>query len=389
MSDQILGGKSAAYRAASEALQRAPVGDRRAARMRALWDSGLFDLIRADYYRLFALPERARGRLLEAGCGTGIDAANLRHLAPGLEIHGVDISAVALAGAVARDDTGDAQFYQAALESLPFAASAFDCISSHEVIEHVEDPAAVLRELARVLKPGGVCVIATPNGASWWIEHLRQRVRRAFGRRGAPVGEDHTRPPSFWRREFARAGLVVERQIFDGAAIEFQMFVAPPRWIPALGRLLEPLRALPGLNLLLCDRVKFRLAKPGPAPGITPALLLCCPICRATLSESEGSESAGAVSCAAGHRFARNSLGLVDFSALAPAAFGDASPGSASAGGASADAAAPVRRSHWGRRARRLALFVSSTGYGGLLLILLPLGLIVRQVYRPFRDEGR
>jgi len=147
----------------------------------------------------------------------------LRRLAPRLSIYGVDISSVALADAVRRSDTGGAIFYQAALERLPFADAVFDFISSHEVIEHVEDPAMVPQEFSRVLKPGGVVAIATPNGASWWLEHLRQRGKRALGWRGAPVGEDHTRPPSLWRRECHRAGFVVERQIFDGAALDFQM----------------------------------------------------------------------------------------------------------------------------------------------------------------------
>jgi 2-polyprenyl-3-methyl-5-hydroxy-6-metoxy-1,4-benzoquinol methylase len=229
--DQIVSGKSAAYRKASEALHgAAPSWDRRATHYRVLWECGYGDLIRADFYRLFAFPAGVTGHLLDAGCGTGIEAVNLQRQAPGLHIQGVDVSSVALAGAVAKPDTGNAAFYQAAQERLPFPDAVFDYIASHEVIEHVEDPAVVVRDLGRVLKPGGVCVIATPNGASLWIDHLRQRVMRLFGRRGAPIGADHTRPPAFWRRQFGLAGFVVERQIFDGAALEFQLFVAPARW---------------------------------------------------------------------------------------------------------------------------------------------------------------
>jgi ubiquinone/menaquinone biosynthesis C-methylase UbiE len=171
----------------SEALHRHPVADRQAARFRKLWKCGFADLIRADFYGLLALPAGASGDLLDAGCGTGIEAANLRRLAPGLKIHGVDISSVVLAGAVARPDMGDTVFYQTALEHLPFADSAFDYISSHEVIEHVEDPASVLREFARVLKPGGICAMAAHNDASLWLEHLtsaRQAGARPARRRG-------------------------------------------------------------------------------------------------------------------------------------------------------------------------------------------------------------
>jgi 2-polyprenyl-3-methyl-5-hydroxy-6-metoxy-1,4-benzoquinol methylase len=378
MTDQIVTGKSAAYRAASEALHRDPIGDRQAARFHKLWECGFADLIREDFYSVLALSDGASGNLLDAGCGTGIEAANLQRLAPGLKIHGVDISSVSLVGAVAQPGDVGAAFYQAALERLPFADAVFDYITAHEVIEHVEDPAVVLCEFSRVLKPGGVCAIATPNGASWWIEHLRQRVKRAFGRRGAPVGEDHTRPPSFWSREFVKAGFVVQRRIFDGAAIEFQTFVAPPRWMPALSRALEPLRAMPGINLLVCDRVKFRLVRSGTATAASGPVLVCCPICRAALSEI-----GGAVVCAGGHRFARNSLGLVDFSALAPEPSADAAVGKEPF----IEATRRARRSALSLCARRLALLALSAGYAGFLLPLAPIGIILGMFYQPFGEE--
>ena len=80
MPDQVVTDKSAAYRATSEALHRDPVEDRQAARFRKLWECGFADLIRADFYGLLALPEEATGNLLDAGCATGIEAANLRRL---------------------------------------------------------------------------------------------------------------------------------------------------------------------------------------------------------------------------------------------------------------------------------------------------------------------
>ena len=378
MSDQIITGKGAAYRAASGALHRDPIADRQAARFPKLWECSFADLIRADFYDVLALPDEASGNLLDAGCGAGIEAANLQRLTPGLKIHGIDISSVSLAGAVAQPGAADAVFYQAALERLPFADAVFDYVTAHEVIEHVEHRSVVLRAFFRVLKPGGVCAIATPNGASWWLEHLRQRVKRALGQRGAPVGEDHTRPPSFWRREFVRAGFIVQRQIFDAAAIEFQTFVAMARWMPVLSRALEPLRAVPGVNLLLCDRVKFRLVKPGSEEAKARPVLPCCPICGAELTENCG----GAL-CGAGHRFMRNSIGLVDFTTLAPEPSADGNAGPA----APAEETRRARRSALNRRARRFALLVLSTGYAGFLMILVPFGPIVRIFYQPFNQR--
>jgi SAM-dependent methyltransferase len=373
-----------AYRAASEALHRdhaVVAAQQRAAHYRILWECGLADLIREDFYGLLAVPEAASGNLLDAGCGTGFDALALRRRAPALAVHGVDISAVALTAAAAHTAAA-AAFYQAALERLPFCADGFDYICSHEVIEHVEDPAVVLRELSRVLRPGGTCVIATPNGASWWIEHLRQRFMRLTGRRGAPIGEDHTRTPNFWRGEFAQAGFVIERQIFDGAALEFLLFVAPARWMPLLTRLLEPLRILPGINLVLCDRVKFRLRKPGEPPGASATIAPCCPVCHSDLTEIHG-----AVACASNHRFGRNAMGLIDF--VAPLTE-DAAPFAAALDYAPAEEGPPTCRPAVLRRLRRLVLLGFSLVYGGLLLLLLmPLGAVCGRFSQPFGRESR
>lgn len=378
-----IAGKIGAYRAASEALHRehaAVAAEERTAHYRALWDCGFAGLIRADFYGLLGLPADAVGALLDAGCGTGFDSRAFRGMAPGLAVYGVDVSGVALADAVARTAEEGVVFHQAALECLPFPDAAFDYVASHEVIEHAEDPAVVLREFARVLKPGGICAIATPNGASGWIEHLRQRVMRLLGRRGAPVGEDHTRSPSFWRAQCLAAGFVVERQMFDGAALEFQLFLAPAGWMRRLSRLLEPLRVVPGVNIVLCDRVKFRLRKPGQAGegAASEVVPVCpvCPVCHAGLAET-----ASGACCANGHAFGRNDAGLLDF----------VSAGEVSAGPPAADHddhPAPSR-SGWVRRLRRLVLKVFGIGYGAGLVLLLPLGAAVAAYRQPFRDVPR
>ncbi len=370
MSDQTLIAKSGQYRAASEALHRdGGAQDRNADNYRMLWACGLADLIRSDFYRLFDFPADADGALLDAGCGTGIETRNLARLVPGLRCYGIDISAVALAGATAEAGAGGPRFFQSALEMLPFPDAVFDYVGSHEVIEHVEDPAVVLPELCRALKPDGVCVIATPNGASLWVEHLRQRVARLCGQRGAPVGEDHVRPPAFWEREFRRAGFTIERRIFDGAAFEFLTYVAPARWMPVAARLLEPLRIVPGINLLLCDRVKYRLRKPGQSRPKGGEPRLVCPLCGSTLVFE-----ADAADCRNGHRFGRNTAGLTDFTL--PLWAGAV----AKSEEASGSAAAPRR---WPRRLRRLVLAAGCVVYVAFLAALLPLGWAVGRRYQP------
>ena len=369
MADDILSGKTQDYRAASEALHAdRSAQDRHAANLRVLWECGLAELIRNDFYGLFEFPQGERGTLLDAGCGTGYEAGQLARIVPGLRYFGVDISSLRLAEAAANGVAERSRFFQSALETVPFAAGIFDYVGSHEVIEHVEDPAIVLPELYRVLKPGGICVIATPNGASLWVEHIRQRLARLCGHRGAPVGEDHTRTPGFWRRQFERAGFTVERRMFDGAAFEFLTYVAPASWMRTGVRLLEPLRIVPGVNLLLCDRVKYRLRKPGaPSPVSAPGPHAVCPVCHAGLDIGDGEAA-----CGNGHRFGLNSSGLIDFTAPlrdAPAS-GPSEPD------------APAVRS-WGRKLRRVLLAAGCLPYLGFLVLLMPLGFVVGRFRQP------
>jgi ubiquinone/menaquinone biosynthesis C-methylase UbiE len=97
---------------------------------------------------------------LDAGCGDGRYLAALDAELPE-RVAGVDISERILDTARARVPRAD--FRQANLESLPFADGEFDLVLSSQVIEHVVDAAAALRELVRVLQPGGTLVLSTDN----------------------------------------------------------------------------------------------------------------------------------------------------------------------------------------------------------------------------------
>jgi SAM-dependent methyltransferase len=100
-------------------------------------------------------------RILDAGCGTGYGAeilakAGAEHVT-GVELAGAVVEAArALASATLRFEQGD-------IARLPHADGAFDLVTCFEVIEHVEDPQAVLAELARVLAPDGLLAISSPN----------------------------------------------------------------------------------------------------------------------------------------------------------------------------------------------------------------------------------
>lgn len=103
------------------------------------------------------------GLVLDVGCGAGAFAATLRASRPGakLEIWGVEImpEAAELArGAVDRVLVGDAV---SRVAELPDAG--FDCVVLNDVLEHLAEPAPLLRQVRRVLRPGGALVASLPN----------------------------------------------------------------------------------------------------------------------------------------------------------------------------------------------------------------------------------
>lgn len=116
------------------------------------------------------LPPGAGRRLLDVGCGSGEFLQRMR--TSGWEVIGVEPDPMAAARARSRDlDVRDGALADAALQ-----ADFFDAIVLSHVIEHVHDPISLLRECGRVLRPGGVLVVMTPNldsvghrrfGADW------------------------------------------------------------------------------------------------------------------------------------------------------------------------------------------------------------------------------
>jgi SAM-dependent methyltransferase len=104
------------------------------------------------------------GRLLDVGCGTGFVIDLARDLFS--RIDGIDVTP-AMLERVDRSG-GHVWLHQARAEALPFADASFDMASSYAFMHHVTDHVAILREVRRVLRPGGLFYVdLEPNKLFW------------------------------------------------------------------------------------------------------------------------------------------------------------------------------------------------------------------------------
>jgi len=145
-------------------------------------------------------------RVLDVGCGDGSYAA--RAAAQGAFAAGVDLSAPMLKAASLRGGVtcGSSCWVQGSAEALPFPSAAFDAVLAVTLLCFVTSPERAVREMARVLRPGGVLVLGELGRYSLWA--LSRRVR---GRLGSKLW----RSARFWserslRRLAEEAGLRCE-----------------------------------------------------------------------------------------------------------------------------------------------------------------------------------
>lgn len=131
--------------------------------LRALWFAMPFYRRRHVMY----LDDVKRGRVLDVGCGNG--AILMRLKAKGWQVKGLDVDEKAIEYARQKNqldvDLG-------LLTEMSYEEASFDAVFLNHVIEHLFNPLEVVKECMRILKPGGVLVLVTPNNQSFGQMHF-------------------------------------------------------------------------------------------------------------------------------------------------------------------------------------------------------------------------
>ena len=182
----------------------------------------------------------AMTRVLEIGCGKGAILGFLQKA--GHVVTGIDVDADALAYCLAPD--ANLPVSVASGDTLPFSDGSFDAVLSFDVFEHIRDSDRHLKEVRRVLRPGGWYLLQTPN--KWTnipFELLRQWKKFHTGPLTSyrELTKDHCALHNYWqmKRRFSRNRF--EISFFDVPVVnqyfksKMRAYFGPPgEWILAV-----------------------------------------------------------------------------------------------------------------------------------------------------------
>ena len=197
------------------------------------------------------------GTVLDNGCGNGVFLERLsREGSPRARLVGTDISMGMLGHAQRRlaDCSGEIDLVQADACRLPFADDSFDVVFARGLLHHLPDPHAGAKEMARVLRPGGVALVLDPNRT--FISELPRRLAR----KTSHFDEDHKNFTVRQMRDILTPHLEVDQVHYVGYVAypllgfpditNFGKFLPLGALGPSLMRLDDGLARVPGVRRL-------------------------------------------------------------------------------------------------------------------------------------------
>jgi len=180
--------------------------------------------------RMAAIERRrpARGRLLDVGCATGVLLAEARRR--GWEVRGCDVSDFAVDYCRQRGF----EVHHGEVRSAHFPTGSFDVVVTDDTVEHMPDPRAEIREMHRILAPGGLLTVNTANEGGW--------LRFLMGRQWfhyKPMEHLYYFSPRTLGRLLEECGFHVLRHELSGKIVTFRYLCARARtYSPLLSRAL-------------------------------------------------------------------------------------------------------------------------------------------------------
>lgn len=165
------------------------------------YDQTFGKIVEAGVQQTVARANAFSGKLLEVGVGTGLA---LPHYAEHLRVTGIDLSAAMLAKARRRVEAEGLTTIEALEEmdatSMSFADATFDVATAMYVLTVVPDPAGVMHEMARVVKPGGTVLVAS----HFSTQGLTGAIERGLAKQAPKLG---------WRPEFPIDTILVSEKL--------------------------------------------------------------------------------------------------------------------------------------------------------------------------------
>lgn len=183
--------------------------------------------------QIMALPSIGVQAWLDVGCATGEFLLAGRGFAQ--ELHGTDISAYAIDVARRR---GLENLQAGSFSALEYSPARFDLITMWDLIEHVEDPATVLRKAFEYLKPGGYLVLSTGD-----VESLTSRLMGRFWHLMIPPFHTYFFSRRTIERYLRTAGFTEIRVTYPGKVVplDFMLEKAARLVSPRLSQRVQPL----------------------------------------------------------------------------------------------------------------------------------------------------
>lgn len=168
--------------------------------------------------------------VLDIGCGDG-HFASIAYARLPIDV-GIDVFARDLREAAMRTNVYRAVMFASAT-ALPYAPASFSTVISNCVIEHIPDNAAVLAEIHRVLRPGGVFATTLPSehypefllGATAFRKVGLHSLAHGYGRFFNRISNHyHVYAPPVWHERLTAAGFIVEEQTYYFSAAAHRRF---------------------------------------------------------------------------------------------------------------------------------------------------------------------